>query len=47
MDEEPKLAEWWQRERNRSFTKLECGLLGGLFTAILIILMLVIRARIG
>jgi hypothetical protein len=41
------VAGWWQKELERGFTKLECGLLGALFTSIVIILMMVIRFRVG
>ncbi len=47
MEDGNNMASWWQKERERSFTKLECGLLGGLFTAIVIILMMVIRLSVG
>jgi hypothetical protein len=47
MEDSSNLTGWWQKERARGFTKLECGLLGGLFTAIAIILMMVIRFGVG
>ena len=31
---EGQLATWWQAEKERDFTRLECGLLGALFAAI-------------
>lgn len=41
------LAEWWQKEAVREFTKLECGLLGGFFALIAVALMVVVRIRLG
>ncbi len=38
---------WWEKEKQRTFTKLECGLLGALFMAIAIIFVLVIRFMAG
>ena len=29
-----QLAVWWAHEQERDFTKLECGLLGAVFSAI-------------
>jgi len=43
MVEQTTEATWWQRESRRTFTKLECGLLGALFMAIAVIFALVIR----
>jgi hypothetical protein len=47
MADRTSLAEWWEKERQRDFTKLECGVLGGLFAAIAIILLLVVRLEVG
>jgi len=47
MAEQTHLAAWWKSEMQRDFTKLEYTLLGGLFTAIAIIFMLVIRLSVG
>ena len=40
MTDQSPFAAWWQKESQRHFTKLECGLLGALFAAIAIILVL-------
>jgi hypothetical protein len=34
VDYSKQLAAWWAHERERDFTKLECGLLGAYFSAI-------------
>ncbi len=47
MSDPVDLNTWWQKELQRSFTSLEYGLLGALFTAIAIILMMVLRFRVG
>jgi hypothetical protein len=31
-----QVATWWENEKVREFTKLECGLLGALFSAVAI-----------
>ncbi len=41
------LATWWEGEKERDFTKLECGLLGALFSAIGIGFMVTVRVLIG
>ncbi len=43
MADRDSFAAWWQKERERDFTKLECGLMGALFACIAIIAMIVIR----
>ncbi len=40
MSDQSAFAVWWQKESQRHFTKLECGLLGALFAAIAIIFVL-------
>jgi hypothetical protein len=47
MADQPNLATWWQKEMEQEFTKLECGLLGGLFTATATIFMMVVRFQVG
>jgi hypothetical protein len=47
MTDYTELNAWWRKELQRSFTKLECGLLGALFTAITIILMMLMRFEVG
>ena len=42
-----QLAAWWAHERERDFTKLECGLLGAYFCAIAIGFMVTLRALFG
>jgi hypothetical protein len=44
---EGQLATWWQAEKERDFTRLECGLLGALFAAIGIGFIITIGALIG
>jgi hypothetical protein len=40
MAETAKTATWWEKEKQRHFTKLECGLLGAVFAATAIIFVL-------
>jgi hypothetical protein len=47
MIDRAELTTWWRRELLREFTKLECGLLGALFTAIVIILAMITRFEAG
>jgi len=47
MTDYTELNNWWQKELLRNFTKLECGLLGALFAAITIILMMLVRFGVG
>ena len=44
MPDRDQLAAWWRTESERSFTRLECGLLGALFASIALILVLTLRA---
>ena len=37
----------WQNEKERDFTRLECGLLGAMFTAVTIGFLVVVRSVIG
>ncbi len=41
------LAEWWEKEATREFTRLECGLLGAFFALIAVALAVVVRIRFG
>jgi len=47
MTDYTELNTWWQKELARNFTRLECGLLGALFTALAIILLMLIRFEVG
>ena len=47
MDYSKQLAAWWAHERERDFTKLECGLLGAYFSAIVIGLLATLRILFG
>jgi len=47
MVEQVTGATWWQKEMQRTFTKLECGLLGALFMAIAITFALFLRLAAG
>ena len=38
-----QLAAWWENEKLREHTKLECGLLGAVFSAVAIAFALVLR----
>jgi hypothetical protein len=42
-----EVATWWESEKARDFTKLECGLLGALFSAVAIGFLIVVGAMIG
>jgi hypothetical protein len=42
-----EITSWWQRELQRDFTKLECGLLGATFATVAIILLFALRAAVG
>jgi hypothetical protein len=47
MPDGNQLTSWWRTESERSFTKLECGLLGALFASIALILVLALRVAAG
>ncbi len=47
MADRANISTWWEKEKQRTFTKLECGLLGALFMAIAIIFVMVIRFMAG
>ena len=47
MADRRDFALWWAAESQRGFTKLECGLLGGLFSAIGIMSLMTVRFLIG
>jgi hypothetical protein len=47
MSNASQLAVWWQNEKERDFTRLECGLLGAMFTAVTIGFLVVVRSVIG
>jgi hypothetical protein len=47
VDYSKQLALWWAHERERDFTKLECGLLGAYFSAIAIGLLATLRILFG
>jgi hypothetical protein len=34
MNNYPQVVTWWENEKAREFSKLECGLLGAMFSAI-------------
>ncbi len=38
-----QLATWWESEKLREHTKLECGLLGAVLSAVAIAFVLVLR----
>ncbi len=42
-----QVATWWASEKAREFTKLECGLLGALFSAVTIGFLIVVGAMLG
>ena len=42
-----QVATWWETEKSREFTKLECGLLGGLFSAVAIGCLIVLSSMLG
>ena len=42
-----QVATWWTTEKEREFTKLECGLLGALFSAVAIGFLIVVGAMLG
>jgi hypothetical protein len=46
MVDRVEIAGWWQRELQREHTKLECGLLGALFSAIAITFVIGLRLMI-
>ena len=47
MNSTSQLAVWWQNEKQRDFTRLECGLLGAMFCAVSIGFLVVVRSVIG
>ncbi len=47
MIDRARLASWWETEKARDHTKLECGLLGAAFATIAIFLAIAIRIGIG
>ena len=47
MNNASQFAVWWQNEKERDFTRLECGLLGAMFTAVTIGFLVVVRSVIG
>ena len=34
MSSSTQVATWWQNEKAREFTRLECGLLGAVFASV-------------
>jgi hypothetical protein len=47
MENSAQLATWWQAEKTRAFTRLECGRLGAVFSAVAIFFLFTIRTLIG
>jgi hypothetical protein len=47
MTDSTELNTWWQKELVRNFTRLECGLLGAIFAALAIILLMLFRFEVG
>ena len=47
MNSASQFAVWWQNEKERDFTRLECGLLGAMFCAVTIGVLVVVRSVIG
>ncbi len=47
MSNHLQVAAWWANERTREFTKLECGLLGALFSAVGLAFLVTLRALVG
>lgn len=47
MEKYAQVAAWWESEKVRDFTKLECGLLGALFSAIGIGFLMAVRVMLG
>ncbi len=47
MVDAEKLTAWWADEREREFTKLECGLLGATLSSIAILFLFTVKALIG
>ena len=47
MENSAQLATWWQGEKTREFTRLECGLLGAVFSAVAILFLYTVRTLIG
>jgi hypothetical protein len=47
MADYTQMNSWWQKELHRNFTGLECGLLGALFAALTIVLLMLIRFEVG
>ena len=47
MNNTSQLAVWWQNEKERDFTRLECGLLGAMFSAVAIGFLVVMRSLVG
>ena len=39
-----QVATWWENEKVRDFTKLECGLLGAVFSAVAIGFLMVVTS---
>ena len=47
MSSTTQVATWWQNEKAREFTRLECGLLGAVFASIGIAFIVVLRMLAG
>jgi hypothetical protein len=47
MSTTTQVATWWQNEKAREFTRLECGLLGAVFASVGIGFMVVLRMLAG
>jgi hypothetical protein len=47
MNNYPQVAMWWENEKAREFTKLECGLLGAMFSAIALGLLVALSSLAG
>lgn len=47
MSTTTQVATWWQNEKAREFTRLECGLLGAVFASVGIGLLVALRMLAG
>jgi hypothetical protein len=47
MSTTTQVATWWQNEKAREFTRLECGLLGAVFASVGIAFIFVLRMLAG
>jgi hypothetical protein len=47
MSSSTQVATWWQNEKAREFTRLECGLLGAVFASVGIGFMVTLTSLFG